>query len=92
MKTKDFYFGAMFDGMEEDDWSGPCGPRDMPRGFTVEDIDFDDEETARCESCDWAGSVLDTRAIVATRLRAGHPCPVGRCPRCDALAYPSAVK
>lgn len=92
MKTKDYYFGPMYDGMEDDDWEGPCDPRDVYRGFQVDDIDFDDEEEAYCESCSWTGSVLDTQVIGATRLRAGHPCPAGRCPQCDALAYPTFVK
>lgn len=64
------------------------GDDDILRGYTVEDVDFDPNERARCDNCSWTGLCRETEAVGRTILCAGCPSPVGRCPECGALSYP----
>ena len=53
-------------------------------------IERDDTRPARCDNCNWAGLVGETRNDISDyqeRVEAGQETPVGECPECTCLCY-----
>jgi len=51
------------------------------------EIEIDEQLPCTCGSCDWVGTVGQTKHIEGCALTPGDESPVGRCPTCDALTY-----
>jgi hypothetical protein len=48
---------------------------------------FDDNDPVTCSDCDWDGTVDQVDDIKHATLTPGDASPVGRCPKCESLAY-----
>lgn len=44
-----------------------------------------------CDDCEWSGTAAQVIDIVECALTPGHISPAGRCPKCEALVYATAL-
>lgn len=64
-------------------------PRTCCETYTVEIDEPAPSLPCACSSCDWRGPFVTLADIIATCLTPGNSSPAGRCPKCEALAYPA---
>lgn len=65
----------------------PSKVKYLERAYQVNEMVAIRTDPAECSDCGWTGHAHQTAEIGHCALDPGDPSPVGRCPKCDCLAY-----